>query len=1403
MDQAKAMRSKLKRFLAFAMSAVLFFSSVPLSGYAEGETDKTALQMKAEKDVYREGEVVKTTISVTNGNDGKLSDVKLSGIAPEGYAVRAVTGPAEVSAGGTVNYTIEFEDTNVIYTYATKQKVDISTLFNTNEKIAKYAITDKAQKKLASVSKKGVVTCKKPGEVTVTAYRMEKVGKKKTYPEIGTYTLRIETPKINLEKKTLKLAAGSTASLEASSYITADAAEITSWHTSNRKVVDIDEKTGTMTVKKKGNAKITAWYGDKKKAAKYSFTVKVAKSYLASDKAGSEITPVSAKKTSCTVKINGKDVEFGASFDYNINPAPPVIVKYTVTFDTKGGSTVAPIQVVQGEKLNEASVPTPTKANATFIGWYTDEEYTDEYDFNRPVNEDFTLYAKWAHKYTVKFNTMGGNSIDDVIVTEGDTLDPLSILDPEKADVCFAGWYTDEGCTAKFDFETPIASNLTLYACWKTPIKKTVATQAALETELSTDPTAFKEITFASDAALNVSLGTGNYPNTTLIINAPATHFENKADFNKVVLVAVSNSTYVEGAGKQRLVISSNYLLKLETGSDHEQQFIIDNKGIFDLYVKNKLDVIVKGTSPMVAENQRIKITVAEAATGSKVHTAQNIDLSANGKITLILDPTAFNNIADIKNIGVKPDIKGYGEITVTDNETGAVTTEIADSTGYDTGERVVVNGVVEPANAEVYLVNHHSDLNMENFESEITAKTPKAVVTNGRYSFNDVKAGNYYIVTKASGYVTEFKKLSVSILTMNGNIDMGIIHMTTNQDAVQTVNVKGTITDIQDGRGDGRTPIDYKVKLRLFRGIDVASGTPVKEVESTVYGTYDLGNVKKGNYTLQISQADDAHPVVPSVERLKVSDDMFGSDVSEDEDKQYEISAKSGNADLGEVSFVLWWDPKMSKAEDNDPDDWSDIDSHLVGPGENGKKLHTWYKDKYNYGEDDYFDPNCIIDSRKEDEIPFAGLDRDDVTFHGPETTTIYKLTPGEYDFYLFNFSNQDPADLSMTMYSESYVQIFVNGNQITTYDVPYAEVGPLWHVCTYDSKTGMITPVNRVYQKHKNGNAYSSVDIGLEGDDYMMYLGKDTRENIAVLMEEAEGYLNICNAATSSMLSAKISATQNMYEKKSATVDELQNAEYTLSQYLREIMPQVSSISCENDESFEYNLNYSYDGEEYVVYSNEKTMPEFTVTMSDPDTETAQLVVIPAEEGVHGAYTVLRMTDNASGITIDKKLIFISRYDDLKYLLYRSLQTVSENGATEYVNDPNGKITALCNEALAVYEDEDATTAEINNMLTKIAEFETALPWFTISDGYENAGENERYGGVLQTYFPDGVNSFNDMEILPRKADDTITKSVKPDEIQEEYGYGYHVMDVTSNDPVSGISVRWTFKVIYYLNN
>ena len=137
---------------------------------------------------------------------------------------------------------------------------------------------------------------------------------------------------------------------------------------------------------------------------------------------------------------------------------------YTISFNSNGGSNVDNISKKYGE---EVTAPTnPTKEGYIFVGWYSDQELTNQYIFTTMPNQNLTLYAKWRkNTYTIKFETNGGTELEDIDVEYDDII--IKPTDPKKEGYTFDDWYTDNTLTEKYNFDLPVSRNITLYAKWE------------------------------------------------------------------------------------------------------------------------------------------------------------------------------------------------------------------------------------------------------------------------------------------------------------------------------------------------------------------------------------------------------------------------------------------------------------------------------------------------------------------------------------------------------------------------------------------------------------------------------------------------------------------------------------------------------------------------------------------------------------------------------------------------------------------------------------------------------------------------------------------------------------------------------------------------------------------------
>lgn len=84
--------------------------------------------------------------------------------------------------------------------------------------------------------------------------------------------------------------------------------------------------------------------------------------------------------------------------------------------------------------------------------------------------EKTPLRAPEAEEFTVTFNSNEGSKVEDAKTVDGIVTKPA---DPTKDGYTFDGWYTDEGLTKVFDFNTKLTSDTILYAKWKAKTPET------------------------------------------------------------------------------------------------------------------------------------------------------------------------------------------------------------------------------------------------------------------------------------------------------------------------------------------------------------------------------------------------------------------------------------------------------------------------------------------------------------------------------------------------------------------------------------------------------------------------------------------------------------------------------------------------------------------------------------------------------------------------------------------------------------------------------------------------------------------------------------------------------------------------------------------------------------------
>lgn len=111
----------------------------------------------------------------------------------------------------------------------------------------------------------------------------------------------------------------------------------------------------------------------------------------------------------------------------------------------------------------------PEKEGYIFAGWYTDSEFKEPYNFDSSVTNNLKLYAKFEESAAVETQTVtfmkdAETPFDTSVVKKGNTVGVPA--KPTNDGYSFGGWYTDVNCTTAYDFNSPVNTDITLYAKW-------------------------------------------------------------------------------------------------------------------------------------------------------------------------------------------------------------------------------------------------------------------------------------------------------------------------------------------------------------------------------------------------------------------------------------------------------------------------------------------------------------------------------------------------------------------------------------------------------------------------------------------------------------------------------------------------------------------------------------------------------------------------------------------------------------------------------------------------------------------------------------------------------------------------------------------------------------------------
>ena len=152
---------------------------------------------------------------------------------------------------------------------------------------------------------------------------------------------------------------------------------------------------------------------------------------------------------------------------------PNVIKRYNNVFTEVLGGTINPTPAVTNIQngANQTVTYSPADASKQYLKSITVDgssvstaQYPNNYTFQN-IQSDHRIRVEYANKYIVTFDAKGGTPTPDKQYVNPNGLAALPSTSPTKAGYTFDGWQL-KGQTTKYNFSTPVTSNITLEARW-------------------------------------------------------------------------------------------------------------------------------------------------------------------------------------------------------------------------------------------------------------------------------------------------------------------------------------------------------------------------------------------------------------------------------------------------------------------------------------------------------------------------------------------------------------------------------------------------------------------------------------------------------------------------------------------------------------------------------------------------------------------------------------------------------------------------------------------------------------------------------------------------------------------------------------------------------------------------
>ena len=121
--------------------------------------------------------------------------------------------------------------------------------------------------------------------------------------------------------------------------------------------------------------------------------------------------------------------------NYSIN-------QYSITFNTYGGDEI--LSITQDYATTLIAPAEPTRIGYTFLGWFSDQAFTNFYIFSTMPDKNMTLHAKWSiNSYMLTFKDYDDTVLYEASYEYNTDLSDFVIEDPSREGYTFNGWDQD------------------------------------------------------------------------------------------------------------------------------------------------------------------------------------------------------------------------------------------------------------------------------------------------------------------------------------------------------------------------------------------------------------------------------------------------------------------------------------------------------------------------------------------------------------------------------------------------------------------------------------------------------------------------------------------------------------------------------------------------------------------------------------------------------------------------------------------------------------------------------------------------------------------------------------------------------------------------------------------------